>query len=1138
MNFPDMAEKDLRKDKQALLLIGDGGLGKTTGMLELYRRLLHHPIAENGKSLIPIYIPLALCPVAGRNSILHYVQSRMTTMKFDAAQDADIHIDNMKTMMQHDERFQYVFLLDACNECSRFLDFVPEIQELKSLNAVSVILSSRETPVSFQDWNTYCVQPLDRELVRETLEKNGVGSVTDGMLELLTNPFYLTRYLSMLQDPELDTQRELNRYSLLERYTEWSVRKRDPANAEALLKRIYGSAAPLAFSQAAICHSMSFVGDNQDGICEGLLRPLGLVKDDSRAGVSRYFFSHQINRDFLAASWLVRHYICSNGGGKVFFSLLSQELPQNVIGLFADFLRSQGEGLPGCLQRLNEKISASEALRQDALLQKNLITLWAEAGQTMERVELRDRNLTRASFVPFTKLLDVDFRGSSFTPEAFSFPAETERFGSGQWAVFPERKLLVMFNGNRIWGLNSETGETEYVGEHMPKPDLFAKVDEDRILLSWIRGLDTARFVLIKVGEWTQSGINMNGIPEDVFSDWSEFEIEERTQIVFFADNKIYLKLEKDTECLHVFDIDQGYLGQIESTYLGEDILLFINGGSELAPGRDTVTLCQKDIYCCKNCAAHFYHQPIIVFLPSELFKQECSAWRQPRIAPHSPEWYKLLMNESIKWKCSYSPWSNLSEYEGQRLIGWYQEQTGQNQVLYVGENGSVRIGTVDMETFQINPDSWDFPNIQMEAILLKDGYFLAGSNDQIYIVDLKNQRVISLLERLTLNPENEYDAVLDIELSPDRRYLYCWLRNSVACLDYRTETVCWRKESLSVWMDKNFNYDMCRAYKSLPLDTVVLYTSRTDGSIFEFRRKLQEKSFHMTGLYHKDNAGASHDDIMFHTAAELEYYCLTSVKQIQAVPACTCVISRTAEKHPIYTIQKILETGTGIQKSEFQLPKADYLGVDFVGDEIWAVSKEQITAFSCQGERLWDHQITYQFTDGKYQCVRAAFGEVCGYQGVFILDHPDAEERYIIYILRDPDTGEIAEYQYYYDDSEEWDGMLDITSGPQPDEVAIVGLKGEVRLFHSEKSGGGFTVREESYPCQEPFHHPMIIRGQSVVFSEVQGDCMDEYSFADGALKTWYPFCHEVTGSKFEGCTGFSEKEKTILQQYGAESI
>ena len=53
MDFPTYALAALAKGKRNIKLVSDGGFGKTTAFLEIYRRLLASPAFCENKRLIP-----------------------------------------------------------------------------------------------------------------------------------------------------------------------------------------------------------------------------------------------------------------------------------------------------------------------------------------------------------------------------------------------------------------------------------------------------------------------------------------------------------------------------------------------------------------------------------------------------------------------------------------------------------------------------------------------------------------------------------------------------------------------------------------------------------------------------------------------------------------------------------------------------------------------------------------------------------------------------------------------------------------------------------------------------------------------------------------------------------------------------
>ncbi len=337
MDFPTYALDILSKSKCNIKLVSDGGFGKTTAFLEIYRRALATPVYSEGKRLIPIYVPLSLCDTNTKNSILRYTVYNYTPFDTSDTTDTDAYIANLvSTLLNCDNSDSiYLFLLDAINENHFGQVLIGEMNQLGGYKNAAVITSGRYDEHGLDGFKTVLLKPIDEKII-----KSIAPDADESMSKLLSNPFYLSRYKELTDGGRnIDTQ-NCGVFDFLREYVEWTREKYVRANATQTLGDLYSFKETVAIVLdellPSICfemcreHTLSvgqadkkiknnvllsflnkahggakirFVEDIYDSVFEKFYVPLGFfAKADGG-----YRITHEIYRDYFAAS----HIYCS-----------------------------------------------------------------------------------------------------------------------------------------------------------------------------------------------------------------------------------------------------------------------------------------------------------------------------------------------------------------------------------------------------------------------------------------------------------------------------------------------------------------------------------------------------------------------------------------------------------------------------------------------------------------------------------------------------------------------------------------------------------------------------------------------------------------------------------------------------------
>ncbi len=336
MDFPTYALDTLAKGKCNIKLVSDGGFGKTTAFLEIYRRLVASPVYCDGKRLIPIYVPLSLCDTNTKSSILRYTVYNYTPFETSEATDTEAYISSFVNLLLDGEKSNsvYLFLLDAINENHFGQTLVGEINCLGAYKNTAVITSGRYDERGLENFKSVSLKPIDEKIVKAV-----APSASDNMLKLLSNPFYLSRFKELVDSGRNIDSQNCGVFDFLSEYVEWTREKYVRANTTQTFGGLYsfGETVSVVIDEllTAICfemcreHTLSvsrsdkriknnvlmlflakahggskirFVEDIYDTVFEKFYIPLGFfAKVDGG-----YRITHEIYRDFFAANHIYR----------------------------------------------------------------------------------------------------------------------------------------------------------------------------------------------------------------------------------------------------------------------------------------------------------------------------------------------------------------------------------------------------------------------------------------------------------------------------------------------------------------------------------------------------------------------------------------------------------------------------------------------------------------------------------------------------------------------------------------------------------------------------------------------------------------------------------------------------------------
>jgi len=193
MKLNELIINNICDKKENILLIGDGGMGKTTSLIGVMQELY------NKENIIPLYIPLYMY-----NGEKDFIKDTIVEiylgniLKYIG--DSNTNVLIKKTFFEFSDK-KFVLLLDGINETpnARVGGLFAEISELDQYANVIFVISSRHDIKEFDEsFTRYKLNKLSAEKINEYIS---VEKLTNSkLLELLKIPFYLMKYKKIRDD--------------------------------------------------------------------------------------------------------------------------------------------------------------------------------------------------------------------------------------------------------------------------------------------------------------------------------------------------------------------------------------------------------------------------------------------------------------------------------------------------------------------------------------------------------------------------------------------------------------------------------------------------------------------------------------------------------------------------------------------------------------------------------------------------------------------------------------------------------------------------------------------------------------------------------------------------------------------------
>ncbi len=174
------------------LILAPGGSGKTTALIDRWQKELASGTA------IPVYISLASFETADRPYWDTYIRDHILSDFFQVGRTEENRSELDRLFKNGKKRIH--LLLDSVNESLNSDRLGSEVSKLLQYPKVEVILASRHSNIHWgciKEFKTVKILPLSETLVNRKLENAGFQKAAGRLLDTLTRPFFLCRYLEI-----------------------------------------------------------------------------------------------------------------------------------------------------------------------------------------------------------------------------------------------------------------------------------------------------------------------------------------------------------------------------------------------------------------------------------------------------------------------------------------------------------------------------------------------------------------------------------------------------------------------------------------------------------------------------------------------------------------------------------------------------------------------------------------------------------------------------------------------------------------------------------------------------------------------------------------------------------------------------
>lgn len=183
------------REKFNILLLSDGGTGKTFQMIYAFKKFLTE---HNSGKNIPIHIDVKQLDYDSRNPIFKYVAETYLG-KYKNHENLDV-ILSKSLYFDLNKKNRYIFFIDGLNETVNKANILNDINKIKHYSACSMVVSSRveEDSYVFEKFEKIRLKKIEHKKVVETIKSEYKindelcpEQFEDELLEILEYPLFL-----------------------------------------------------------------------------------------------------------------------------------------------------------------------------------------------------------------------------------------------------------------------------------------------------------------------------------------------------------------------------------------------------------------------------------------------------------------------------------------------------------------------------------------------------------------------------------------------------------------------------------------------------------------------------------------------------------------------------------------------------------------------------------------------------------------------------------------------------------------------------------------------------------------------------------------------------------------------------------